>query len=64
MNTYQATYLRQNPQLGAPYKTDYYIDAKNIASARKKAREIAESVPYGSLELINVELYKKQENEN
>lgn len=63
MKTYQATYLRHNPQLGAPYKTDYYIDAKSIASARKKAREIAESVPYGSLELINVELYQKKDKQ-
>lgn len=60
MKTYQAIYLRHNPQLGAPYKTAYYIDATSIVSARKKAREIIASVPYGSLQLVSVEPYRKE----
>lgn len=57
MKKYTATYWRSNPQLAnGGYETTREIEAKTIASARKKAREIAERSAYGSMELLNVEV--------
>lgn len=60
MKKYTATYWRSNPQLAnGGYETTREIEAKTIASARKKAREIAERSAYGSMELLNVEMKKE-----
>lgn len=55
MKTYTATYIRYNPQLDKAYETTRKVEAKTIASARKKAREF-ESCAYGSMTLIDVKL--------
>lgn len=60
MKKYTATYWRSNPQLAnGGYETTREIEAKTIASARKKAREIAERSAYGSMELLSVEMKKE-----
>lgn len=60
MKKYIATYWRSNPQLAnGGYETTTEIEAKTIASARKKAREIAERCVYGSKTLLNVEMKKE-----
>lgn len=60
MKKYTATYWRSNPQLAnGGYETTREIEAKTIASARKKAREIADRSAYGSMELLNVEMKKE-----
>lgn len=57
MKKYTVTYWRSNPQLAnGGYETTREIEAKTIASARKKAREIAERQCYGGMELLNVEV--------
>ena len=57
MKTYIATFWRSNPQLkNGGYETTREIEARTIASATKKAREIAETCRYGSMELQSVEL--------
>lgn len=57
MKTYTATFFRSNPQLtSGGYKTTRTIEAKTIASARKKAREIEDKCIYGSMDLIDVVL--------
>lgn len=56
MKKYTATFFRCNPQInGGGYETTRTIEAKTIASARKKAREY-EDCSYGSMALIKVEL--------
>lgn len=55
MNTYEAKFFRNNPQLSnGGYETTRTIEAKTIASARKKAREISEKCLYGSMTLLDV----------
>ncbi len=55
MKTYKATYWRGNPQLqNGGYETERTIEAKTIASARKKAREY-ENCIYGTMTLISIE---------
>lgn len=57
MKKYTATYWRSNPQLAnGGYETTRDIEAKTIASAKKKAREIAERQSYGGMELLKVEV--------
>ena len=57
MKTYIATYWRANPQIsGGGYLTTRKIEAKTIASARKKAREISDRCLYGAMELKKVEI--------
>lgn len=58
MKTYIATYWRGNPQLkNGGYETTRKIEAKTIASARKKARE-KEKCLYGTMTLLKVEEVK------
>ncbi|MBQ8942476.1 MAG: hypothetical protein IJ062_11635 [Firmicutes bacterium] len=55
MKTYKATFWRGNPQLtNGGYETERIIEAKTIASARKKAREY-ENCIYGTMTLISIE---------
>lgn len=55
MKKFTATFWRGNPQLASGgYKTTRTIEAKTIASARKKAREISEKTIYGSMDLLDV----------
>lgn len=57
MKTYTATFYRGNPQLtSGGYQTTRTIEAKTIASARKKAREIENNCIYGSMRLIDIKL--------
>lgn len=59
MKNYVATYWRGNVQLASGgYETKTEIEAVSIASARKKAREIASRCVYGSMTLLTVELKK------
>lgn len=54
MKTYEATFWRGNPQLtNGGYETKRTIEAKTIASARKKAREF-ENCRYGSMTLLDI----------
>lgn len=56
MKKYTATYWRGNPQLKAGgYETTREIEAKTIASAKKKAREWESGCAYGSMTLLKVE---------
>lgn len=56
MKQYTATFFRSNPQIkNGGYETTRTIEAKTIASARKKAREY-ENCLYGSMTLLKVEL--------
>lgn len=57
MKKYTATFFRSNPQLAnGGYETTRTIEAKTIASARKKAREIEAKALYGGMTLLNLEL--------
>lgn len=57
MKKYTATYWRSNPQIAnGGYETTREIEAKTIASARKKARELESGCVYGSMELLKVEV--------
>ena len=59
MKTYKATFWRGNPQISSGgYETTRSIEAKTIASARKKAREIENQCVYGSMTLLDVEEIK------
>ena len=54
MKQYTAKFWRGNPQLkNGGYETTRTIEAKTIASARKKAKEY-EDCCYGSMELLDV----------
>lgn len=54
MKQYTARFWRANPQFkNGGYETTRTIEAKTIASARKKAREY-EKCTYGSMELLDV----------
>lgn len=56
MKKYTATYWRSNPQLAnGGYETTREIEARTIASARKKAQQLADACRYGSMELRSVE---------
>lgn len=56
MKKYIAKFWRSNPQLvNGGYETTRTIEAKTIASARKKAREICSKTIYGGMELLGVE---------
>ena len=58
MKTYIATFWRGNPQHpNGGYETTRTIEAKTIASARKKAREYERCV-YGTMTLLDVKLEK------
>lgn len=55
MKKYVARFWRSNPQLpDGGYETTRTIEAKTIASARKKANEIASRCIYGGMSLISV----------
>lgn len=57
MKRYEASYWRVNPQLpSGGYETKRVVEAKTIASARKKAAEIENKCAYGRMILLNVEL--------
>lgn len=57
MKTYIATFFRRNPQLtSGGYQTTRTIEAKTIASARKKAREIEAKCIYGGMSLTDIRL--------
>lgn len=57
MKKYKLTFWRSNPQLTAGgYETTRTIEAKTIASAKKKAREIEEKCLYGGMSLLKVEI--------
>lgn len=57
MKEYIATFWRSNPQLSqGGYETTRTIEAKTIASARKKAREIEANCRYGSMTLRTITL--------
>ena len=57
MKQYIATFFRSNPQLAnGGYETTREIEAKTMASARKKAREIEGKVLYGGMMLLNIKL--------
>ena len=54
MNRYIAKFWRGNPQSPkGGYETERIIDAKTIASAKKKAREF-ENTTYGTMTLIDI----------
>lgn len=56
MKKYIARFWRENPQLAnGGYETTRTIEAKTLASARKKAKEIASSCVYGGMTLISIE---------
>lgn len=62
MKKYTATFFRYNPQLeGNGYETTREIEAKTIASAKKKAREIENNCLYGSMTLLEIKLIDEQE---
>lgn len=51
-----ATFWRSNPQLkNGGYETTREIEAKTIASARKKARDIENHTAYGGMTLKSIE---------
>lgn len=57
MKKFTATYFRSNPQMtNGGYKTTRTIEAKTIASARKKAREIEAKCIYGGMSLTDIRL--------
>lgn len=61
MKKYTALFFRSNPQLkNGGYETTRTIEAKTIASARKKAREYEDCL-YGSMTLIDIKLADEQE---
>lgn len=54
MKKFIATYFRHNPQLkSGGYETTREIEARTIASAKKKAENI--NSLYGSMQLLKVE---------
>ena len=56
MKKFIARFWRSNPQLSdGGYETTRTIEAKTLASARKKANEIASSCVYGGMTLISIE---------
>ena len=58
VKTYIALFYRGNPQLkSGGYETTRKIEAKTIASARKKAKEYEKCV-YGSMKLLSIEEIK------
>lgn len=62
MKKYIATFFRYNPQIkSGGYETVREIEAKTIASARKKAREIESNCLYGSMTLLDIKLADGQE---
>lgn len=55
MKNFVATFWRGNPQLkNGGYETTRKIEAKTIASARKKAKEYEDCI-YGSMTLLKIE---------
>lgn len=55
MKTFTAKFWRYNPQLAnGGYETERTIEAKTIASARKKAREYEKGCLYGGMYLREV----------
>lgn len=55
MKNYTARFWRGNPQLkNGGYETTRNIEARTLASAIKKAREIEDRAAYGSMSLIDV----------
>ena len=55
MKKFIATFWRGNPQsTNGGYETTRTIEAKTLASAKKKAREIENSCVYGSMSLLNI----------
>ena len=55
MKKYKATFWRSNPQLkNGGYETTREIEARNLRSAQKKAREIENTCSYGSMILREV----------
>lgn len=60
MKKFTAKFWRSNIQLAnGGYETTRTIEAKNLASARKKAEKIASQTAYGSMELLDVVLDEK-----
>lgn len=58
MKKFEAKFWRGNPQIaGGGYETTRTIEAKTLASAKKKAREY-ENCVYGSMTLLEI---KEQE---
>lgn len=56
MKKYIARFWRENPQLAnGGYETTRTIEAKTMASARKKANEIEIGCVYGGMTLISIE---------
>ena len=57
MKKYILKFWRTNQQLAnGGYETTREVEARTIASARKKAREIEESCRYGGMTLLSIEL--------
>lgn len=57
MKTYKAKFWRTNPQLAnGGYETTRTIEAKTLAAARKKAKEIEKQTAYGGMSLIEIEI--------
>lgn len=55
MKKFTAKFWRRNPQLAnGGYETERTIEAKTIAQARKKAKEISERTLYGGMELLSL----------
>ena len=55
MKKFTATFWRGNPQItGGGYKTTRTIEAKTLASAKKKTREIEKNCCYGSMYLLEI----------
>lgn len=65
MKTYIAIFFRGNPQLkNGGYKVVKTIEARSITSAKKKARELADRVNYGTMQLIDVLEEIKEEDKH
>lgn len=57
MKKYKLTFWRSNPQLtSGGYETTRTVEAKTIASARKKASEIEKRCIYGGMSLLKIEI--------
>lgn len=55
MKKYIATFWRINEQLSnGGYETTRTIEARNLASAEKKALKITKACRYGGMELVNL----------
>ena len=62
MKKFVATFWRSNPQLKAGgYHTDSIIEARTIASARKKANAIGAGCVYGGMELEDIYEVKEEQ---